>query len=166
MLQKTCTPVWANESLSTIFCWVCVCFAAALLHWAASCLSDYPASSRCQICHLQMSGRACGAEEWRGGGKRGLVKKKERKQNNWFCRHLERVQTGQWELQSVNGAQGNPARSHLIEKVAFWVIGFSRQRQEKESESERRREMPLIEVFAGMFHRNVLSPIICYLYYY
>ncbi|KAJ4937473.1 hypothetical protein JOQ06_002108, partial [Pogonophryne albipinna] len=36
-----------------------------LLHWAASCLSDYPASSRCQICHLQMSGGACGAEEWR-----------------------------------------------------------------------------------------------------
>lgn len=68
-------------------------------------------------------------EEWRGKRGRGGVKKKERKQNNWFCRHLERVQTGQRELPSVNAAQGNPTRSHLIEKVAFWVNGCSRQRQ-------------------------------------
>lgn len=95
-------------------------FAPSLFYWAASCLSDYPASSRCQICHLQMSGRAYGAEEWR---EEIWGKKKERKQNNWFCRHLERVQTGQQEPQSVNGAQGIPTCS--IEKVVCSVLGFS-----------------------------------------
>lgn len=48
---------------------MCMCehvnFTPSLIYWAASCLADYPASSRCQICHLQMSGRVCGAEEWR-----------------------------------------------------------------------------------------------------
>ncbi|KAM7397119.1 hypothetical protein PAMP_020116 [Pampus punctatissimus] len=39
-----------------------------------------------------MSGRPCGAEEWRE--ERGVKKEKERKQNNWFYRQLERVQTG------------------------------------------------------------------------
>lgn len=33
-------------------------------------------------------------------------REEERTQNNWFCRYLERVQTGQLEPQSVNGAQG------------------------------------------------------------
>lgn len=39
--------------------WMCVCFRAA------SCVRDYPASSRCQISHLQMSG----GSEGRGGQK-------------------------------------------------------------------------------------------------
>ena len=68
----------AHKSVAECTCvWAC---AATLLYWAASCLSDYPASSRCQICHLQMSGRACGAEEWRE--ERVLKKKKNNRRGN------------------------------------------------------------------------------------
>lgn len=35
------------------------------------------------------------------------MEKKRGEENNWFCRHLERVQTGQREPASVNAAQGD-----------------------------------------------------------
>lgn len=129
---------------------------------AVSPITQHPPGVRSAICRWVagcVDGGMTGEkrERERGGG----VKKKERKQNNWFCRHLERVQTGQRELRSVNAAQGNPTRSHLIEKVAFWVSGCSRQRQR-----DTQRELHLSEMFAGMFHQNVFLPIICYQFYY
>lgn len=96
---------------------MCMCehvnFTPSLIYWAASCLSDYPASSRCQICHLQMSGRVCGAEEWR----EEIGVKRERKQDNWFCRYLELVQTGQQRATECEWCSGDS--TCLIEKVAF-----------------------------------------------
>lgn len=165
-VQNTCMSVWMQ---------VCACtqrFEATLLCWAASCLSDYPASSRCQICHLQMSGRACGAEEWRE--ERGVKKKKkkERKQNNWFCRHLERVQTGHREPQSVNSAQGIPTCSHSIEKVAFRVLGFSLLSGNTASSSftkkKKKKETSCIlqKCLQGCFTQVCFLQTICYHYYY
>lgn len=102
--------------------------------WAASCPSEDPASSRCWLCHLQMSGRARGAEERR---EEMGVKMKERKQNNWFCRHLERVQAGQQEPQSANGAQGIPTFSENVSSL--FSFGWAKRFFCKMNENKERR---------------------------
>ncbi len=86
------------------------------------------------------------------GSEGGKKKKEERKQNNWFCRHLERVQTGHREPQSVNGAHG-------IETVAFRVLGFSTfvwQFNFYCKKKEKRQKLHLTEIFTGTLHPSVL----------
>lgn len=79
------------------------------------------------------------ADEWSGG----LEGKKKRKQNNWFYRHLERVQTGHCQPPRVTGAQ-------RIEKLDVTVSSKTEQSC----------------ILQGCFTLVCLLLTMCYHYYY